>query len=69
MKSNKHLFQRSNFSCAGCKDRCSDPNCHSTCERYLKAKEENESARKDNYNKSQVDFALRQLENDRYRRK
>lgn len=30
------------YPCKGCTDRTIEPNCHSTCEKYLAAKEKNE---------------------------
>ncbi len=32
--------------CRNCADRCAEPNCHMTCERYIKAKEEFEAEKK-----------------------
>lgn len=44
-----------NTVCKGCPDRRADPNCHITCEKYIKEKQDNDKNKKERRYRNEVD--------------
>ena len=51
--------------CLGCPDRCPEPNCHITCERYLAYSKECEVLRKERLKVAEQHYDIRAIEKRR----
>ena len=48
--------------CKGCSDRCADPNCHMTCDRYLAFRNERDAANSKRLMESKLMAPIRRCE-------
>lgn len=51
--------------CLGCPDRCPEPNCHSTCEKYLAFDEECKALRKERLKVAEAHYDIKAIEQRR----
>ena len=48
-------------NCMNCNDRCADPNCHMTCEKYAAYRAENERRKEERYRDVEIHKAVIEL--------
>lgn len=51
--------------CLGCKDRVADPNCHTTCEKYIKFDTANKALRAERIRVAEANRVQNEIENRR----
>lgn len=58
-----------NSPCKDCKDRVAEPNCHTTCKRYLEEKAKYNEKKQQIYDAKMQDAVERDRANNKYMRK